>query len=52
MLIVGAIAFRRGIALRRQRLRQRGALQFILYRLVGLVPAMLSSWLAQDKKAA
>jgi hypothetical protein len=30
----------------------RGALQFILYGLVGLVPTMLSSWLSQDKKAA
>jgi len=29
-----------------------GVKQFILYGLVGLVPAMLSSWLAQDKKAA
>ena len=52
MLIVGAIAFIAAEVLYGGRGSDSGALQFILYGLVGLVPAMLSSWLAQDKKAA
>jgi hypothetical protein len=52
MLIVGAIAFTAAELLYGGRGADSGALQFILYGLVGLVPAMLSSWLAQDKKAA
>ena len=52
MLIVGAIAFAAAELLYGNRGSDSGALQFILYGLVGLVPAMLSSWLAQDKKAA
>ncbi|HEV7410241.1 MAG TPA: DUF5413 family protein [Bradyrhizobium sp.] len=52
MLIVGAIAFTAAELLYGGRGSDSGALQFILYGLVGLVPAMLSSWLAQDKKAA
>lgn len=52
MLIVGAIAFIAAELLYGGRGSDSGALQFILYGLVGLVPAMLSSWLAQDKKAA
>jgi uncharacterized protein DUF5413 len=50
MLIVGAIAFAAAELLYGGRGSDSGALQFILYGLVGLVPAVLSSWLAQDKK--
>jgi hypothetical protein len=52
MLIVGVIAFAAAELLYGNRGSDSGALQFILYGLVGLAPAMLSSWLAQDKKAA
>jgi uncharacterized membrane protein YeaQ/YmgE (transglycosylase-associated protein family) len=52
MLIVGAIAFIAAELLYGGRGSDSGALQFILYGMVGLVPMMLSSWLAQDKKAA
>jgi hypothetical protein len=52
MLIVGAIAFAAAEQTYGGRGSERGALQFILYGLVGLVPTMLCSWLAQDKKAA
>jgi Family of unknown function (DUF5413) len=52
MLIVGAIAFIAAELLYGGRGSDSGGLQFVLYGLVGLVPAMLSSWLAQDKKAA
>jgi hypothetical protein len=52
MLIVGAIAFIAAELLYGGRGADSGALQFILYGLVGLVPAMLSSWLARDNKAA
>jgi uncharacterized membrane protein YeaQ/YmgE (transglycosylase-associated protein family) len=52
LLIVGAIAFTAAELLYGGRGADAGALQFILYGLVGLVPAMLSSWLAQDKKPA
>ncbi|MEA2939831.1 MAG: hypothetical protein QOD09_360 [Bradyrhizobium sp.] len=52
MLIVGAIAFAAAELLYGGRGSDSGALQFILYGLVGLVPAMLSSWLAQYKAAA
>jgi hypothetical protein len=52
MLIVSAIGFIAAELLYGGRGSDSGALQFILYGLVGLVPAMLSSWLAQDKKAA
>jgi hypothetical protein len=52
LLIVGAIAFAAAELLYGGRGADSGVLQFILYGLVGLVPAMLSSWLAQDKKAA
>jgi hypothetical protein len=51
MLIVGAIAFVAAELLYGSRGPDSGVTQFILYGLVGLVPAMLSSWLAQDKKA-
>ena len=52
MLIVGGIAFIAAELLYGGRGADSGALQFILYGSVGLVPAMLSSWLAQDKTAA
>src|SRR5947199_7290460 len=52
MLIVGAIAFAAAELLYGGRGADSGALQFILYGLVGLVPAMLSSWLAQDRNWA
>ena len=52
MLIVGALSFVAAELLYGGRGSDSGALQFILYGLVGLVPAILSSWLAQDKKAA
>jgi hypothetical protein len=52
MLIVGIIAFAAAELTYGGRGSERGALQFMLYGLVGLVPTMLCSWLAQDKKAA
>jgi hypothetical protein len=52
MLIVGAIAFIASELLYGGRGADAGVTQFILYGLVGLVPAMLSSWLAQDKRTA
>jgi uncharacterized membrane protein YeaQ/YmgE (transglycosylase-associated protein family) len=52
MLIVGVIAFAAAEVLYGGRGSESGALQFILYGLVGLVPAMLSSWLAQDNTSA
>ncbi len=52
MLIVGATAFAAAELLYGGRGADSGTLQFILYGMVGLVPAMLSSWLARDKKAA
>jgi uncharacterized membrane protein YeaQ/YmgE (transglycosylase-associated protein family) len=52
MLIVGAIAFAAAEVLYGGRGSESGALQFILYGLAGLVPAMLSSWLAQDNRSA
>jgi hypothetical protein len=52
MLMVGAIAFAAAELTYGDRGSDRGALQFVLYGLVGLVPAMLSSWLAQDKRTA
>ena len=46
MLILGAIGFATASLLYGSRGPNAGALQFALYGLVGLVPAMLSSWLA------
>ena len=46
MLILGAIGFATASLLYGSRGPDTGALQFVLYGLVGLVPAMLSSWLA------
>jgi hypothetical protein len=52
MLLVGALAFAAAELLYGSRGADSGALQFVLYGLVGFVPATLSSWLAQDSKAA
>ena len=52
MLICGAVAFAAAELLYGSRGSDSGVVQFILYGLVGLVPAMLSSWLAGDKKTA
>jgi uncharacterized membrane protein YeaQ/YmgE (transglycosylase-associated protein family) len=48
MLIVGAIAFFAAELIYGSRGSDSGVLQFILYGLVGFVPAMLSSWLAHE----
>jgi len=45
-LIVGALGFAAASLLYGSRGPDTGALQFVLYGIVGLVPAMLSSWLA------
>ena len=46
MLIVGAIGFAASSLLYGSRGPDTGVMQFLLYGLVGLAPAMLSSWLA------
>jgi hypothetical protein len=46
MLILGAIGFTVAEFLYGSRGADSGAVQFILYGIVGLVPAMVSSWLA------
>jgi hypothetical protein len=46
MLIMGVIGFTAAELIYGSRGPDSGALQFVLYGLVGLVPAMLSSWLA------
>jgi Family of unknown function (DUF5413) len=46
MLIVGAIGFAAAELLYGSRGPDSGALQFLLYGLVGFLPAMLSSWIA------
>jgi hypothetical protein len=46
MLIVGGIAFMAAELLYGSRGPDSGVVQFLLYGLVGLLPAMLSSWLA------
>ena len=51
MLIVGALAFVAAELLYGSRGPDSGAVQFILYGLVGLVPATLSSWLAHRTDA-
>jgi hypothetical protein len=48
MLIVGAISFIAAGLLYGSRGSDSGATQFILYGLVGLVPATVSSWLAHE----
>jgi hypothetical protein len=51
VLIVGAIAFIAAELLYGSRGPDSGAVQFILYGMVGLTPAMLSSWLAHRADA-
>jgi hypothetical protein len=46
MLIVGAVGFTAGELLYGSRGPDSGVIQFILYGLVGLVPATISSWLS------
>jgi len=46
VLIMGAIGFAASELIYGSRGPDSGALQFVLYGLVGMVPAMLSSWLA------
>jgi len=46
MLIVGAIAFFAAELLYGSRGPDSGAIQFVLYGLVGFIPATISSWLA------
>ena len=46
MLIIGALAFGTSELLYGSRGPDSGAVQFILYGLVGLVPGLVSSWLA------
>ena len=46
MLMLGAIGFAASSLLYGSRGPDTGAMQFLLYGLVGMVPAMLSSWLA------
>ena len=48
MLIVGVIAFFAAAFLYGSRGSDSGTLQFFLYGLVGLVPAMVCSWLAHE----
>ncbi len=48
MLIVGLIAFAAAEFLYGSRGPDSGALQFILYGLVGLIPGAVSSWLAHE----
>jgi hypothetical protein len=48
MLVVGAIAFVAAELLYGGRGPDSGALQFVLYGLVGLIPAMVASWLAHE----
>src|SRR3978361_2364246 len=48
MLIIGAIGFVTAGFIYGGRGAEMGAEQFFLYGLVGLVPAMLSSWLAHE----
>lgn len=52
MLIMGAIGFGIAELLYGSRGPDTGALQFLLYGIVGMVPAMLSSWLAHKYAAA
>jgi uncharacterized membrane protein YeaQ/YmgE (transglycosylase-associated protein family) len=46
MLIVGVIAFAMALLIYGGQRTDSGALQFILFGLPGLVPAMVASWLA------
>jgi hypothetical protein len=51
MLIIGALAFAASELLYGSRGPDSGAMQFILYGLVGLVPGLASSWLAHRVEA-
>jgi hypothetical protein len=51
MLIIGVLAFAASELLYGSRGPDSGAVQFILYGLVGLVPGLVSSWLAQRAEA-
>ena len=48
MLMVGAFAFLAAAFLYGSRGSDSGALQFVLYGLVGFVPAVVCSWLAHE----
>jgi uncharacterized membrane protein YeaQ/YmgE (transglycosylase-associated protein family) len=48
MLIVGVLAFIAAEFLYGSRGSDSGALQFVLYGLVGFIPATVSSWLAHE----
>jgi hypothetical protein len=50
MLIIGAMAFFAAAILYGGKGGDNGATQFVFYGLVGLIPAMLLSWLAQDRR--
>ena len=52
MLIVGVVAFFAAAFLYGSRGGDSGTAQFVLYGLVGLIPAMLSSWLSNERPAA
>ena len=52
LLIVGVLAFATAELVYGGRGNEQGALQFVLYGLVGLVPVMLCSWLSQERQAA
>ena len=52
MLILGAIGFTSASLLYGSRGPDTGALQFFLYGIVGMVPVMLSSWLAHKYAGA
>lgn len=51
MLVIGALAFAASELLYGSRGPDSGAVQFILYGLVGLVPGLVSSWLAHRVEA-
>ena len=51
LLIVGLLAFATAELVYGGRGNEQGALQFVLYGLVGLVPVMLCSWLSQERRA-
>jgi Family of unknown function (DUF5413) len=48
MLAVGVIAFIAAALLYASRGSDSGAIQFVLYGLVGFIPATISSWLSRD----
>jgi hypothetical protein len=52
MLIVGVLSFFAAAFLYSGKGADSGPVQYVLYGLVGLVPAMLSSWLSRDTPSA